>query len=80
MLKWVDERGDTYLNNEPISLKALGSEFARIKKLNGVVWYYRRSESQPAEASGSAVLSKVIECKLPVKMCASDDPCRKAFE
>src|SRR5258706_5973389 len=76
----VDERGDIYLNNKLSSLDALGEEFARIKKVNGVVWYYRASTGQAAESSGSAVMKKVIEFKLPVKMCASNDPCRKAFE
>ena len=76
----VDERGDIYLNNKPSSLGALGDEFARIKEVNGVVWYYRTSESQPAASSGLAVVNKIIEYKLPVKMCAGNEPCRKAFE
>jgi len=76
----VDEGGDIYLNNKPSSLDALGDEFARIKKVNGVVWYYRTSESQPAESSGRAVVNKIIEYKLPVKMCARYQPCAKDFE
>ena len=76
----VDERGDIYLNNKPSSLEALGDEFARVKKVNGVVWYYRKSESQPAASSGLAVVNKIIEYKLPVKMCTGDQPCAKAFE
>lgn len=76
----VDERGDIYLNKKLTSLDALSEEFARIKKVNGVVWYYRVSQSQPAEASGLAIMKKVVEYKLPVKMCASNDPCRKDFE
>jgi hypothetical protein len=76
----VDERGDIYLNNKPSSLDALGDEFGRIKKVNGVVWYYRSSESQPAASSGLAVVNRIIEYKLPVKMCTSNEPCMKAFE
>ena len=76
----VDERGDIYLNKKLTSLDALGEEFARIKKVDGVVWYYRAAQSQPAEASGLAIMKKVVEYQLPVKLCASDDPCRKYFE
>ena len=76
----VDERGDIYVNTKLTSLEPLGEEFARLKKANGVVWYYRLSQSQSAEASGMAIMKKVLEYKLPVKLCASDDPCRKDFE
>ena len=48
----VDESGDIYLNAKPASLEALSEEFARIKKVNGAVWYYRLSQSKAAEASG----------------------------
>ena len=76
----IDERGDIYLNNKPSSLDALGDEFARIKKVNGLVWYYRTSESQPAESSGRAVVNKIIEYRLPVKMCEMYQPCAKDFD
>ena len=76
----VDERGDIYLESKLSSIDALGDEFARLKKVNGVVWYYRISQNPPAESSGLAVMKKVVEYKLPVKMCASNNPCRKAFE
>jgi len=76
----VAESGDIYLNSKPTSLEALSEEFARIKKVNGVVWYYRLSQSKSAEASGMAIMKSVAEYKLPVKLCASSDPCRKDFE
>lgn len=76
----VDESGDIHLNNRPVSLAALSEEFARIKRVNGAVWYYRLSQSKPAEASGMAIMKSVAEYKLPVKLCASNDPCRKDFE
>ncbi len=76
----VDESGDIYLNNKPVSLAALSEEFARIKKVNGAVWYYRLSQSKSAEASGMAIMKSVVEYKLPVKLCATNDPCRKDFE
>ena len=76
----IDERGDIYLNNKPSSMDALGDEFARIKKVNGLVWYYRTSESQPAESSGRAVVNKIIEYRLPVKMCEMYQPCAKDFD
>jgi hypothetical protein len=76
----VDETGAIYLNAKPISLDELGNEFARIKKLNGAVWYYRLSQTQAAEASGMIIMRKVVECRLPVKLCATNDPCRKDFE
>ena len=76
----VDENGQIYLNSKPLSLDELGNEFARIKKLNGVVWYYRLSQTQAAEASGVAIMKKVVEYRLPVKLCATDDPSRKDFE
>lgn len=76
----VDENGAIYLNSKSASLDELGEEFARIKKLNGVVWYYRLSQTQAAEASGVAIMKKVVEYRLPVKLCATDDPCRKDFE
>jgi len=76
----VEENGDIYLNHKPTSLEALSEEFARIKKVNGAVWYYRLSQSKAAEASGMAIMKSVAEYKLPVKLCASNDPCRKDFE
>jgi len=76
----VDETGAIYLNAKPVSLDELGNEFARIKKLNGAVWYYRLSQTQAAEASGMAIMKKIVEYRLPVKLCASNDPCRKDFE
>ena len=76
----VEEGGDIYLNSKPVSLAALSEEFARIKKVNGAVWYYRLAQSKAAEASGMAIMKRVVEYKLPVKLCASNDPCRKDFE
>jgi len=76
----VVENGQIYLNRKPVSLDELGDEFARMKNLNGVVWYYRLSQSQAAEASGVAIMKKVTEYRLPVKLCATNDPCRKDFE
>ena len=76
----VAENGDIYLNQKPVSLAALSEEFARIKKGNGAVWDYRLSQSKAAEASGMAIMKSVVEYKLPVKLCATNDPCRKDFE
>jgi len=76
----VGGSGDIYLNGKLTSLDALGDEFARIQKVNGVVWYYRTAQSQAAEAAGLEVMKKVVEYKLPVKMCDSNDPCSQAFE
>jgi len=76
----IDDTGDIWLNSRPTSLALLNDEFARLKKANGVVWYYQASPSQAAKASGAAVLTKVSEYQLQVKMCASNDPCKKAFE
>jgi len=76
----VAENGDIYLNQKPVSLAALGEEFARIKKVHGAVWYYRLSQSKAAEASGMAIMKSVVEYRLPVKLCATNDPCRKDFE
>jgi hypothetical protein len=76
----IDDTGDIWLNSRPTSLALLDTEFARLKKVNGVVWYYQKSPSQAAKASGAAVLTKVSEYQLQARMCASDDYCKKAFD
>jgi hypothetical protein len=76
----VDQLGDIYLNDAPTTLAALGDEFSRLRDVRGVVWYYRVSTAQKAEESGAAVMAKVIEFKLPVKLCSGSDPCRDAFK
>ena len=75
----VDELGQIYLDKKPISLDALTEDLARLKKVNGVVWYYRLSQSQAAEASGMSIVKKVAEYKLAVRLCAGN-PCGKDFE
>ncbi|MDQ2855100.1 MAG: hypothetical protein M3R68_02135 [Acidobacteriota bacterium] len=76
----IDDLGDIWLDSRPSSLSLLDTEFARLKKVNGVVWYYQKSPSQAARASGAAVLTKASEYQLQVRMCATTDPCRKVFE
>ena len=76
----VDERGDIYLNNKLTSLNALSQELARIKGIDGMIWYYRGSASSAAETSGILITKKIIEYQLPVKLCYGDDPCKKEFE
>jgi len=62
----VAENGDIYLNQKPVSLAALSEEFARIKKVNGAVWYYRLSQSKAAEASVRALVTQSIS---PALLC-----------
>jgi Tfp pilus assembly protein PilV len=76
----IDDLGDIWLNSRPSSLALLDIEFARLKKVDGVVWYYQKSPSQAARASGAAVLTKASQFQLQVRMCSTDDPCRKVFE
>ncbi len=76
----IDDLGDIWLNNRPSSLALLDIEFTRLKKVDGVVWYYQKSPSQAARSSGAAVLTKASQYQLQVRMCATDDPCRKVFE
>src|SRR6185295_8553007 len=76
----VDERGDIYLNNKLTSLDALSQEMARIKGINGIVWYYRGSSNSAAVTSGMLITDKIVEYQLPVKVCFGDHPCKKDFE
>ena len=76
----IDDLGDIWLNFRPSSLSLLDTEFTRLKKVNGVVWYYQKSPSQAARASGAAVLTKASQYQLQVRMCANDDPCHKVFD
>lgn len=76
----VDDLGDIWLNSRPTSLALLETEFARLKKVDGTVWYYQNSPSLAAKGSGKAVLTKVTEYGLQLRMCATDEYCKKAFE
>jgi hypothetical protein len=66
--------GEIYLNKRRVTLEELDVELRRLKKANGIVWYYREPE-EPNEKVATVihdVIEKIIELKLPIKLSEKD--------
>jgi hypothetical protein len=65
--------GTILADESPASLGELDAQLSRIKKGNGVVWYYRENPSGEPPAIASSVIRQVVSHKLPVKMFSKPD-------
>jgi hypothetical protein len=68
----VTQAGDIYLNGAKSNMDKIKAEFARLKKVNGMVWYYREAPEKPAPAAAESVMKAVIEARLPIKLFDKD--------
>lgn len=61
----VDQAGVIYLNEKPAAIEDLRQELARLKKVNGGVWYYLENPSDPR---ARAVERNILDAQVPIKM------------
>jgi hypothetical protein len=70
----IDQEGTINLNGEVVTIEQLRQEFARLKEVNGAVWYYRENPEAEPHPKAMQVMEAIIESKLPVKLS------KKAFD
>ena len=68
--------GDIYLNDTLVSLEDLKREFARLREVNGAVWYYRDDPDQEPSTQAApivdAVMQAIVEARIPVRLAKED--------
>ena len=69
----VTQTGKIFLNEKQISLVELKVTFARRKKENGVVWYYRENPQSEPPVEATSVIQAIIDAKLPVQLSSKPD-------
>src|SRR3954468_22431905 len=71
--------GSIYLNGAATTLEALDKALSELPKKQSAVWYYREDPANPKPPpQAEAVIQKIIEHRLPVKLYEKDfdkDPC-----
>ncbi len=72
----VTTGGDIFLNEKKVTFAELSQEFARVQTEKGVVWYYReKPDVEPtaaADRTATAIIGKVVELKLPIRLSRED--------
>jgi hypothetical protein len=68
----VTRAGTIYLDGKTVSLAELKQEFVRLKRVQGVVWYYRENPQGEPPPQAMAVIEAIVETKLPVKLVERD--------
>lgn len=68
----VTQTGVIYLNGKTTSIEDLKKEFALLKSQNGSVWYFRENPQGEPTEQAMAVIKAVVDNKLPIKMCPSE--------
>ena len=69
----VTQTGKIFLNEKQVSLVELKVTFARLKKENGVVWYYRENPQSEPPVEATSVIQAIIDAKLPVQLSSKPD-------
>jgi biopolymer transport protein ExbD len=65
--------GKLTLDGQPVTIDALRSAFASLKKKNGVVWYYREQGGGAAHPTARQVMEAVMAAKLPISFSDRED-------
>ena len=65
--------GTVLLNGTAADISTIEAEFARLKKVNGAVWYYRENPEQEPTPDAMAVVKLVVKYKLPISMSSKPD-------
>ncbi len=68
----VDRLGAIYLNGRIVTIEALKQEFARLKRGNGAVWYYREDPQGEPPPQAMAVIQAIVDAQLPVRLMERD--------
>lgn len=61
----VNQSGEIFIEGKPATIDELKREFARLKQVNGGVWYYAEDSFTP---QSEAVKRAIIEAHLPMKL------------
>jgi hypothetical protein len=77
----VTRSGSIQLDGRRVSLEDLDQPFAKAAAAHGTVYYYREDPSGEAPPIASQVLKKIIDHKLPVRLCADfqDQDCKQGI-
>jgi hypothetical protein len=68
----VTSEGKLFLNGQETTLDAIKQEFARLKMVNGMVWYYRENPGGEPHPNAMEVIKAVVDAKLPIKLSETD--------
>ncbi len=68
----VTQTGVIYLNGKKASMEEVRQAFARLKQVNGVVWYYRENQREEPSPQAMAVIEAIVATKLPVRLVEKD--------
>ncbi|MEE8624716.1 MAG: hypothetical protein V3T19_05195 [Acidiferrobacterales bacterium] len=68
----VTQAGTIYLGGKFVTLGELKQELARLKQVNGTVWYYRDNPQGEPPPQAMAVIQAIVAAKIPVKMHEKD--------
>lgn len=68
----VDKSGTVFLNGKNVTVEELRKEFAKLKKANGAVMYYRENPQGEPPAQALEVMQAIIDAKLPVQLVEKD--------
>lgn len=61
----IDQTGTIYLNGKPGTIEDLRQELARLKRVNGGVWYYLEDPLNPQAQAAERV---IFDARVPIKM------------
>ena len=65
--------GQITADGQPVTPEQLATKFADLKKVDGVVWYYRENPTGEPHPNAMKVIELVAENQLPVKLLAKPD-------
>ena len=68
----VTRIGAIYHNGKAITIDEVKKEFARLKQVNGTVWYHRENPQGEPPPEALAVIKAIVDAKLPVKLLEKD--------
>lgn len=68
----VDRLGTIYLDGNEVSLEELKQAFARLKEVDGAVWYHRENPEGEPPPQAMAVVEAVVEAHLPIRLMEED--------
>ena len=69
----VMANGTIFADGKRIDVDALDSELARLKKVEGAVWYYREHASGEPTHQSLEVVNLVVKHSLPISLSTRDD-------